>query len=400
MTGGLFTVFTRYNDVWRRMRKAAHEGLNKGVVKDFHETQTKEVLLLAAGGLAEPAQWDKHLRRSAASMILSVVYDKPTIKSEQDQTVKLINDFVQRLTCSAIPGAHLVEFFPWVQYIPSRLAKWKRDAGTWYKQDSAMFEDLFNTAHVNTAKGDERPSLCATLIRDVDRHQLSMKKNSWLAGTMYTASAETTPGVMAWWTLAMLAYLETQARAQAELHAVVGRTRLPTFDDYPHLPYIRAMPGRPPHRSIEDNWYEGMFIPKGTICVANVWHLNRDPEIYGEDAGHFNPARHLDANGDIAPGPPDTKEEGHVTYGFGRRFCVGRHVANNSLFIDIAITLWATKIERKKDASGRLLPLDVDGFVEDGLEVMHTPAPWEALTAEPSSNATRHGASRVTDFEI
>jgi hypothetical protein len=44
-------------------------------------------------------------------------------------------------------------------------------------------------------------------------------------------------------------------------------------------------------------------------------------------------------------------------------------VANNSLFIDIAILLWATKIERKKDRSGRLLPLDVDGFVEDGLVV-------------------------------
>ena len=69
------------------------------------------------------------------------------------------------------------------------------------------------------------------------------------------------------------------------------------------------------------------------------------------------------------PGPPDTKEESHVTYGFGRRLCVGRHVANNSLFIDIAILLWAAKMERKKDASGRLCPLDVDGFVEDGLVV-------------------------------
>jgi hypothetical protein len=102
------------------MRKAAHEGLNKGVVKDFHEPQTKEALLLAAGGLAEPAQWDKHLRRAAASMVLSVVYDQPTIKSEQDRNVKLINDFVQRLTRAAYPGAHLVEFFPWMRYIPSR----------------------------------------------------------------------------------------------------------------------------------------------------------------------------------------------------------------------------------------------------------------------------------------
>jgi hypothetical protein len=56
------------------MRKAAHEGLNKGVVKDFHEPQTKEALL-AAGGLAEPGRWDKHLRRAAESMVLFVVYD-------------------------------------------------------------------------------------------------------------------------------------------------------------------------------------------------------------------------------------------------------------------------------------------------------------------------------------
>jgi len=105
---------------WRRMRKAAHEGLNKGVIKDFHETQTREALLLAASGLAEPAQWDKHIRRAAASMVLSVVYNQPPIKSEQDSTVKLANEFIRRLTLAAYPGAHLVEFFPWMKYIPSR----------------------------------------------------------------------------------------------------------------------------------------------------------------------------------------------------------------------------------------------------------------------------------------
>jgi cytochrome P450 len=217
--------------------------------------------------------------------------------------------------------------------------------------------------------------LCSTYLFGACENRLAK-----IIPPISAAGAETTSAVMAWWTLAILAYPETQERAQAELDAVVGRTRLPTFADYPHLPYIRAMvkealrwrpvdPVGLPHRSIEDDWYEGMFIPKGTVCIANVWHLNRDPEIYGEDAAHFNPARHLDANGEIAPGPLDTKEEGHVTYGFGRRLCVGRHVANNSLFIDIAILLWALKIERKKDATGKLLPLDVDGFVEDGLVV-------------------------------
>ncbi len=38
------------------------------------------------------------------------------------------------------------------------------------------------------AKGDVRPSLCATLIRDADRHQLSNRENSWLAGAMLYVS--------------------------------------------------------------------------------------------------------------------------------------------------------------------------------------------------------------------
>jgi hypothetical protein len=45
-------------------------------------------------------------------------------------------------------------------------------------------------------------------------------------------------------------------------------------------------------------------------------------------------------------------------------------MADNSLFINIAILLWAMKIERKKDASGQLLPLNVDGWVDVGLVVL------------------------------
>jgi len=36
----------------------------------------------------------------------------------------------------------------------------------------------------------------------------------------------------------------------------------------------------------------------------------------------------------------------------------------------MAVLLWANKIERKKDVSGPLLPLDVDGFVGHGVMVL------------------------------
>ena len=41
--------------------------------------------------------------------------------------------------------------------------------------------------------------------------------------------------------LAMVLYPDVMKRAQAEIDSVVGRDRMPTFADEPHLPYVRAM---------------------------------------------------------------------------------------------------------------------------------------------------------------
>jgi hypothetical protein len=102
------------------MRKAANEGFSKTSVKGFYERQISEAVLLACDCLVKPTQKDQYFRRAAASMILSVVYGRPTITSEQDHTVEVINNFADRLTRAAYPGAYLVEFFPWMRYIPSR----------------------------------------------------------------------------------------------------------------------------------------------------------------------------------------------------------------------------------------------------------------------------------------
>ncbi|KAH9953595.1 cytochrome P450 [Lactifluus volemus] len=383
MCGGLLFPFSRYGLLWRQMRKAANEWFSKDSVKRFYETQMTEAVVLAADSLTKPARWEQNVRRSAASMVLSVVYGHPTITSEKSHIVDSINEFGDRLARAACPGAHLVEVSTGCNIFPaSKLARWKRYAETCHKKDSEMFESLMEPVKTSIAKGGLDESLSATLIRNAEKNKLSPKECSWLAGTMYVAGADTTALLMQWWMLAMITYPETQARAQAELDKVVGRSRLPTFSDYPHLPYIRAMvketlrwgqldPLGVPHRSTEDDWYRGMFIPKGTICIPNLWLMNRDPEIYGEDVAQFNPGRHLDANGNIS----DTKEEGHFSFGFGRRICLGRYVANDSAFIDIATMLWASKMERKKDESGRFLPLDVNGIVEQGLLVY--PAPFE-----------------------
>ncbi len=177
----------------------------------------------------------------------------------------------------------------------------------------------------------------------------------------------------------MIAHPETQKRAQDELpvDAVVGRSRAPTFSDAPNLPYIQALvkeslrwrPAVPlcvPHTTTEDDWYEGMFIPKGTLFLVNLWQCHRDPASYGPDAASFNPERFLDEHGRLIPGPAETHEDGHSTYGFGRRACVGKHAANDSLFIDIATVLWAARLEPAYDEIGKEILPDTDTPVDLG----------------------------------
>ena len=74
-------------------------------------------------------------------------------------------------------------------------------------------------------------------------------------------------------------------KAQEELDRVVGNERLPEFSDRENLPYISALikellrwacpvPIGVPIRVMEDDVYNGCFIPAGATIVENVWYVS------------------------------------------------------------------------------------------------------------------------------
>ncbi|KAI9508275.1 cytochrome P450 [Russula earlei] len=378
LCGGLFTAFMPYGDRWRRTRRAAHEILTKVAVRDYHPVFCKEAILLASAILQNPEALAKHIQRSSASATMSILYDYPTLENEDDKTLTEIHAFIDRLSAASAPGAYLVQSLPWMVKIPEKFAKWKREGMEHYRQHTSMFNGLLNTVNHHIANGSERPSVAASLIKNPDQNGLSNHEIAWLLGTLYSAGAETTATTLVWWALAMIAYPEFQKRAQDELDTVVGRSRTPSFADAPSLPYIQALikeslrwrPALPmgiPHTPTEDDWYEGMFIPKGTVCVTNLWQCHHDPAAYGNDAAKFNPERFLDEHGRLLPGPVETRDDGHGTYGFGRRACVGKHAANDSLFITMATVLWAARLERARDENGNELPVDTETLIDTGM---------------------------------
>lgn len=111
-------------------------------------------------------------------------------------------------------------------------------------------------------------------------------------------------------------------------------------------------------------------MPKNSIIVANVWAINHDTDVFGADAHDFNPDRFLDpVTGALLPPVTDTKKEGHVTFGFGRRICPGRYVANDMLMINAALILWAMEFRNPRGNDGKEVLPAVNEVVLDGVVV-------------------------------
>lgn len=82
----------------------------------------------------------------------------------------------------------------------------------------------------------------------------------------------------------MTLHPEVQKKAQEEIDRVLGAGKLPKVDDRKNLPYIDAIvkevlrwhPVAPmgiPHMSVEDDVYDGYFIPKGSLIMSNIWFV-------------------------------------------------------------------------------------------------------------------------------
>ncbi|THU89650.1 cytochrome P450 [Dendrothele bispora CBS 962.96] len=369
ITGGLDLPVMRYGELWRRMRKASDIPLGVKASSNYHRVQTEQSILLAHGLLSGSENWGFHVERTSISIVLSLVYDMPTVQSLDEPSVRHMDTLLDGVSAAILPGAYLVDIFPVLRHLPLVLSKWRRDAQKDCQKLTSWLTGMFLPIKNRALKGEEQPpSFCATLAESQTRHGMSDEECAWIAGVLYGAGQETTGTVLKWFLLAMVSYPHVQEKAQDELDRVVGRARPPSFSDMKHLPYIQAIVKEilrwqtpltvgVPHATSEDDYYEGYFIPKGTVCMANVMGLHRDPEIYGPDADEFRPERHLNDDGEIK----DEKSQGHFTYGFGHRICVGRHVANNSLFIAIAIMLWAMKITSVKDEKGNSVKPDLEG---------------------------------------
>ncbi|KAF8193881.1 cytochrome P450 [Mycena galopus ATCC 62051] len=134
------------------------------------------------------------------------------------------------------------------------------------------------------------------------------------------------------------------------------------------------------HAVMEDDIYRGYRIPAGAIVVPNSWAILHDEATYGPQTDQFIPERWLTKDGKINTEMRDSSP----AFGFGRRICPGRDMAQWSVWICAASILATFDISKSVDEKG--VPIEQSGEYTSGLLCYPIPHQCDIV---PRSEAAR-----------
>ncbi|XP_046394716.1 methyl farnesoate epoxidase-like [Ischnura elegans] len=162
---------------------------------------------------------------------------------------------------------------------------------------------------------------------------------------LFGAGYDTTFNTIVFSLLYMILNPEVQKKVQEELDSVVGRDRLPSFQDRDshRIPYTEAtvmeilrcstvVPMSVPHAPLycsKDIEFRGHIIPKNSQIFLNLYDLHHDPAVWG-DPENFRPERFLNQDGKVI------RNEAFIPFGIGKRSCLGESLARNNVFLFFA----------------------------------------------------------------
>ncbi|KAL2008457.1 hypothetical protein VTN00DRAFT_6651 [Thermoascus crustaceus] len=345
-------------DRLRTHRKNFHQLLGtKRAISSFFPLENVETRRFLLRVLEKPDDLLQHIRTHAGAIILKITYGYTIEPHKKDPLVDIAEQALEQFSVAATPGAFLVDTVPLLKYLPDWFpgTGFKRTARAWKKNLTDAVEKPYAFARQQMrekGKGAYEESFLSKVFEEKDT--LTPEEDhvaKWSAASIYTGGADTTVSSIACFFLAMTLYPDVQRKAQEEIDRVVGTDRLPGFEDREKLPYIDAIvkeilrwhPVAPmglPHVTSEEDVYEGYRIPKGALLFPNIWAFTHDPTTY-HDPMTFSPERFLSTTPEPDP---------HIlSFGFGRRICPGRVLADSSIYLSVAQSLAVFDISEAKD---------------------------------------------------
>ncbi|KAJ5761024.1 hypothetical protein N7520_008180 [Penicillium odoratum] len=310
-----------------------------------------------------PQDFLQHIKTAAGAFVLKITYGYDIVPHGRDPLVSLADLALDQFSLAVVPGAWLVDMIPALKYIPEWApgAGFKKTARYYLETLTNLVNHPFKFTKYKMSQESHETSFVSELLSQGEDEDIT----KWAAAALYGGGADTTVSALEGFFLAMILFPEIQRKAQEEIDRVFGEPTLPTVADRERLPYIDAVvketlrwhvvtPLGVPHRTDEDDIINGFLIPKNALLLPNIWSFNHDPAVYHEPS-EFRPERYLAEEGrDTEPDPHNT------SFGYGRRLCPGRIVADTSLFLTIANTLATFNITKSIGQDGQEIEPPVD----------------------------------------
>ncbi|KZS88717.1 cytochrome P450 [Sistotremastrum niveocremeum HHB9708] len=349
-------------------RRIAREEMGGKAVLRHVEAVETSVKVLLKNLFSTPAEFRKHIRNAQSRSIMKVIYGY-TVESDDDRYVRIIESWMQSNNSAARPGAWLVDSYPFLRFIPHWFpgAGFKKYALERRKSTEEAISKPLSWAKSEISAGRAYHSF---VLKQLSSQELDAEHEDiikFLSGTMYLAGVDTVLSAMLTFVLAMSLEPEVQKRAQKEIDDIVDSDRLPNIMDRERLPYVNALikevyryhPPAPlavPHSVSRHDTYDGMFIPKESIILPNIWAITHDESVY-PNPSKFDPTRHLAGDKTNSTMQPDPR---NFIFGFGRRVCAGMDFAELAIFLQISSILAAFNIFKERDAEGREIVPEVE----------------------------------------
>ncbi|KAK1767239.1 O-methylsterigmatocystin oxidoreductase [Phialemonium atrogriseum] len=380
-------TWLRWGPKMRLHRRVLQSPFARSKMGQYAGLQRREALICCKGFIDDPVNWTTAMRRFGVAIVLNISYGLE-VDGPSSRWIKLAEESSNAIGKSGAPASSIMDRFPATRYLPAWLPflerlryarKWR-----WAIQSitSLPFEASIKNMKQNLDRKCFAHNQLATYADNVEKglpNEFDLEDIKGAAATITIAGNDTTSASVMLLVLYLMQNQDTQRKGQEEVDRVVGKDRLPTWDDIPNLPYMnlilqetyRMNPLSPlgiPHASIADNVYEGMFIPKGTIVYPNVWAMHHDDSVYA-DPYRFWPERYLprEKGGNGEPFPVGN-------FGFGRRICIGRNLAENSLLIQLATMLATVNIDWPPGPDGTPTPFEPEWSFRGQAIVLPFPA--------------------------
>lgn len=240
---GQYLPLLEHGPQWRRQRKFAHTVLNQAFSNQYYGQVSHEVKRFLYNLVQDPKDHFSQTDRFCGRISARLCYGSPNSAAAH---CKNAAEFIPQISPSA--SGPITNIFPFLGKLPEFINSTKAPCRQRREREERLWKGLMREVRGQVEDGRAPQSYARTYFEKVqaeangDGRSFGFEEDeaAYALGMLCTVAIFTIGGPLYCFFLAMTLHPEWQAKARAEVDAVIGHNRVVDVADSPNLPILRA----------------------------------------------------------------------------------------------------------------------------------------------------------------